>query len=95
MTNPRADEPSADELCLCGDEGIRGAATVGKRRGEEAPPWVGQPIGEEEEERRRMIGGLVLFPDLGFHPVRKKGHANDRDGSLCLSGPLASDPICH
>jgi hypothetical protein len=28
-------------------------------RGEEAPPWGGQPIGEEEEERRRPRTGFV------------------------------------
>jgi hypothetical protein len=52
----------------------------------------GQPIGEEEEQRRRMIGGLVLFPDLGFHRVRKEGHTNDYCGSLCLLAPFALGP---
>jgi hypothetical protein len=77
-----------------GNEGVGGAVAVGKRRGG-APPWGGQPIGEEVEERRRMIGGLVLFPDLGFHRVRKEGDANDQCGSLCLLAPFALGPIRH
>jgi hypothetical protein len=56
---------------------------------------VGQPIGEEENERRRLIGELVLFPDLGFHRVWKKGHANDEGDSLCSLAPLMPGPSRH
>jgi hypothetical protein len=34
--------------------GLEGLPPFGS--GEEAPPWEGQPIGEEEEERRQLIG---------------------------------------
>jgi hypothetical protein len=45
-----------------GDEGIGGAAVVGKRRGGAA--MRGHPIGEEEEERMRPIGGAGFVPPI-------------------------------
>jgi hypothetical protein len=92
---------SADEAlppsCACmemrGWEELREDEGVGRicRKRQGAAAMGDRLIGEEEETG---IGCFVL--DLGFHPVCQKGsYANEQDGSLCLSVPLTSGPICH
>jgi hypothetical protein len=60
---------------------------MGKR--EEAPPWEAGRLGRKGVggERRRLTGGVVLFPDLGFHHVREERPRKRAGANVCFVDP--------